>query len=95
MAASDPVRLPLKERARYAMYGMIAGLVVGVVLGWVFHKTVGFVLTILFITPFVILAVLAVMYWRRTSSAARSASRDSLVTDVDWRETDPSRPPSS
>jgi chromate transport protein ChrA len=70
---------------------MAAGLLIGLVLGWVFHKTVGFILTLLFVTPFIVLAVLAVMYWRRTSTESRAATRDAWVTDADWQEVDPKR----
>jgi len=86
-----PPNLPLKARARYILYGMIAGLLIGIVLGWMFHNAVGFVMTVLFVTPFIVLAVLAMMYWWRTTKEAKSTKAEPYVPDAEWHDVDPRR----
>ncbi len=76
--------LALKERARFAGYGMVAGLLVGVVLGWMFHGVVGTILWLMLIAVILTPFVLAVYFWQKTQS--RNSRDRSLVRDAEWRE---------
>lgn len=77
--------LALKERARFAGYGLIAGLLVGIVLGWMFHGIVGTILWLLLIAVILTPFVLAVVFWQKTQN--RSSRERSLVRDAEWRDT--------
>lgn len=81
---------PFIERLRYITYGLAAGLLLGMVLGWIFHGFVGtlfrIIIVALILTPF----VLAVIFWQRVSNRNRddrNRDDDRLVV----RSNDPDR----
>jgi F0F1-type ATP synthase assembly protein I len=57
----------IRDRFQFGSYGFIAGLVVGLLLGWLFHGFVGFVvrfgLVVLLLTPLVVIFLI----WRKLS----------------------------
>ena len=83
--------LGLKERARFAGYGLVAGLLIGVVLGWMFHGIVGTILWLMLIAVILTPFVLAVIFWQRTQS--RNYRERSLVKDAEWRDPTGNTPP--
>ena len=82
--------LALKERVRFAGYGLGAGLLVGIVLGWMFHGVVGTILWLLLIAVILTPFVLAVIFWQKTLS--RNNQERTLVRDAEWREPSGDRP---
>jgi F0F1-type ATP synthase assembly protein I len=83
--------LAMKERARFAAYGLAAGLLIGVVLGWMFHGVVGTILWLMLIAIILTPFVLAVIFWQKTQS--RVSQDRSLVRDAEWRDTSEDRLP--
>lgn len=79
----------LRERARWTSCGLIAGLVVGLTLGWMFHGFVGAVfktvIVLLLLMPF----IAAVVFWwssnRRVASARTQADMDT-IHEATWRD---------
>ena len=61
----------LRDRFQWVSYGFIAGIVLGIVLGWLFHGVVGWIfrfgLVALLLVPLVALFIV----WRRLSSPSR------------------------
>jgi F0F1-type ATP synthase assembly protein I len=57
----------IRDRFQFGSYGFIAGVIVGLLLGWIFHGFVGFVvrfgLVILLLVPLVVVFLV----WRRLS----------------------------
>lgn len=87
MSAQIGPSIPFGAKVRYAMYGVVVGLLFGMVLGWIFHRAVGFIVTLVLVTPFIILLVLAFLYWRRVSNERAGPANDG-VTDAQWRDVD-------
>ncbi len=83
--------LALKERARFAGYGLAAGLLIGLILGWMFHNVVGTILWLMLIAIILTPFVLAVIFWQKTQS--RNTSERSLVRDAEWRDAGEERLP--
>jgi F0F1-type ATP synthase assembly protein I len=79
----------LRERARWTSCGLIAGLILGITLGWMFHGLVGAVIktaiVLLLLMPF----VAAVVFWW-SSSRQRTASRPyaevDTIQEASWRD---------
>lgn len=79
--------LAMRERARFAGYGVVAGLLVGVVLGWMFHGVVGTILWLMLIAIILTPFVLAIIFWQKTQRRNRESRERALVRDAEWRET--------
>jgi F0F1-type ATP synthase assembly protein I len=77
--------IPLMDRVRFIGYGLIAGLVFGAVLGWMFHGWVGFIFKLFIVAMLLVPLVLAVLFWQRVTSRP-AAPRQSDVRDADWIE---------
>ncbi len=71
----------LIDRARYIAYGLAAGLLLGMVLGWLFHGFVGTLFRILIVVVILAPFVAAVIFWQRISSRNRleATGRESVV----------------
>lgn len=76
---------PFMERLRFIGYGLIAGLVIGAVLGWWLHAWIGFIFKLVLLAIFLTPLVVAIYFWRRVT-AGPSAPRDGRVRDADWVE---------
>lgn len=67
-------RNPLRDRFRWAGYGLIPGILVGILLGWMFSGVVSWLITFTFglaiLIPFVLL-FLAWRWWNNRSSESR------------------------
>lgn len=64
----------LRERSRWAAYGVVAGLVLGIILGWVFSGVVSVVVRFLIVVPFVALAVVIFLVYRRFADRGSGGS---------------------
>ena len=87
------------ERARYVAYGLAAGILLGMILGWLFHGFVGTLFRILIVIVILAPFVAAVIFWQRISGrnrverSGRSFDDDEVITresgpvrDAEWRE---------
>ena len=90
MMARVPRMAVLRERFRWGGYGFIGGIVLGLILGWAFHKIVGAILWVGFVGLALVPLLLVFLVWRRLSDRGRS--RDNVVVtrtvvlDRDGRE---------
>lgn len=73
--------LSVVERARYVAYGLAAGLLLGMVLGWLFHGFVGTLFRVLIVLAILAPFVAAVIFWQRISGRNRveNMGRDAVV----------------
>jgi F0F1-type ATP synthase assembly protein I len=62
----------LRERSKWAAYGIVAGLLLGIILGWVFSGVVSVVVRFLIVVPFVALAVVIFLIYRRFADRGQS-----------------------
>ena len=69
------------ERARYVAYGLAAGLLLGMVLGWLFHGFVGTLFRVLIVIVILAPFVAAVIFWQRITGRNRveNKGRDAVV----------------
>ena len=69
------------ERARYVAYGLAGGLLLGMVLGWLFHGFVGTLFRVLIVIAILAPFVAAVIFWQRISGRNRveNKGRDAVV----------------
>lgn len=76
--------IPFMERIRFIGYGLIAGIVIGAIMGWMFHAWIGFLVKLVIVIIFLIPLVAAIYFWRRVTSTPAPAK--SNVRDADWVE---------
>lgn len=73
------------DRIRTFVYVFLAGLIVGVIIGWMMHGLIGFVFRVgLFILAVVVVAG-AIMFWQNTRRIDRDPY-DPTTIDTAWRE---------
>ena len=60
----------VQDRFQWGSYGFLGGLVVGVILGWLFNRVVG---TILWVGLVVVIVLLAFTVWRWVADRGRQA----------------------
>lgn len=58
----------VRDRVQWGSYGFIAGLVIGLILGWLFNRVVG---TVLWVGLVVVVLVLAFTVWRWVTDRGR------------------------
>jgi F0F1-type ATP synthase assembly protein I len=75
------------DRYRPVVYSFIAGLLVGMLIGWFYHGFVGLLIRILVLIPLLILVVAAVMFWRGTTRQREHLTRSRDI-EARWREGD-------
>jgi F0F1-type ATP synthase assembly protein I len=75
----------LRERARWSSCGFIAGLVVGMILGWIFHGFVGTAVRVGVVLLFLIPFLAALVFWL---SSRRGGGGSSVVQEATWRDVD-------
>ena len=73
----------LRERLRWAGWGLIAGLIMGMLLGWMFHGFVGAIIKIGIVIVFMIPLVVAILFFLSTR---RGSGGKITVQDVNWRD---------
>ena len=78
---NDPRGLPF-------YYWLIGGLVAGIFIGWFFHGFINMLLRIALVGGLVIVGVLIVYLWRKSTSPSRS--RESDIPEGAWRDIDAS-----
>jgi hypothetical protein len=69
-------------------YGLLGGIVIGAVLGWMFHGVIGFIIKLTIVVVLLIPVVLAFMFWRQVTMK-KDEPRGSTVQDADWVELEP------
>lgn len=82
------------DRTRFARFGFVAGLVVGVLVGWFFHGVVSLILRLGFVIALLIpLAIVLWLWWRsnRTPLPPNRTQRSIQWVDLSMRD-DPRRP---
>ena len=90
MMARVPAMAILRERFRWGSYGFVGGAVLGVILGWLFHGVVSWIIRFGFVALLLVPLVVVFLVWRRLSS--RDRDRDNVVVartvvlDRDGRE---------
>jgi hypothetical protein len=74
----------MRERARWSGCGLLVGLVIGLIAGWMLHSVIGVIvrigLVLLFVLPFV--AALFFLWSSRRSNGGGSSS----VQEASWRD---------
>jgi hypothetical protein len=68
--------------SRPMLYVFLAGLVIGIFIGWSMHGVIGLLFRVVIFALAVVLIVLAVNFWQKT----RQEGRDSTI-EATWRET--------
>ena len=81
----------LRERARWSSCGLIAGIVIGMILGWMFHGFVGAAIRTAVIILFLIPFIAALVFW--ASSRRGGSGTSSPVQEATWRDLDGSGRP--
>jgi hypothetical protein len=72
--------------SRPMLYVFLAGLVVGIFIGWSLSGVIGLLFRVVIFAVAVALIVLAVNFWQKT----RSESRDTTI-EANWRESGDSK----
>jgi F0F1-type ATP synthase assembly protein I len=75
----------VRERVRWSSCGLIAGLAIGIILGWLFSGFVGAVVRLAVILLFLIPLIAALVFW---FSNRRGSGGSSAVQEASWRDLD-------
>jgi hypothetical protein len=92
--------IPLMDKVRYVGYGAIGGLVIGAIMGWMFHGWVGFLVRLGFLILLLIPLVFAIYFWKRVTTktpapayvpeanvpARRARMEPTAVREAEWIE---------
>lgn len=79
---------PTGSHVKAVLWGFLAGLPVGIILGWSMHGLIGFVLkSVLFMVCVVIVIGVAIV-WK--GSVKHKAGGSGSIVDVQWRSRGPS-----
>lgn len=70
IAGSAPV-MTVRERAQWALNGFIAGILIGMVLGWMLQGVIGAIFYFFLVAALVVPFVLAWLFWRRVQDERR------------------------
>lgn len=70
------------DRTRFARFGFIAGLVVGILVGWFFHGVVSLVMRVGFVIALLIPLAIVLWLWWRSSRTPMPADRPR--TSIQW-----------
>ncbi len=72
--------LILRERFQWGSYGFVAGIVLGAILGWLFHGVVGTVIRFGLVALLLVPLFAAFLVWRRLSDRSRGEQDATVVT---------------
>lgn len=78
--------LTMLERLRWAGYGLVAGLVVGLFLGWLFHGFVSTLFRLLIIAIILSPFIVALVFWLKVSNRNRAERSGSAIQEAEWRD---------
>lgn len=59
----------IKERLQWTGFGFVAGILIGAVLGWLFHGVIGAAFQMIIVAALLAPFVIAYLFWRRTRRA--------------------------
>jgi len=79
---------PSGKPVKAVLWGFLAGLPVGIILGWSMHGLIGFVLKSLLFLVCVVIVIGVAIVWKG-SGKPKSGGRTDIV-DVQWRSGGPS-----
>ena len=79
------------DRIRPVLYAFVAGLLIGMFVGWFFHGLVGTLVRIVIVLLLVIPFVAAVLFWMSVRGGHSRPAPPSSDIEASWREIDPSR----
>lgn len=77
---------PFGDRVRSSAYTFLAGLIIGVFLGFMLHGLIGFVLRVALFLIAVVLVAGAISFWQNTRRSSRNPY-DPTTIDTTWRNT--------
>jgi hypothetical protein len=75
----------LRERFRWSGCGLLAGLLIGMILGWMFHGIIGTAFKLAVILLFVLPFVAAVAFWM-SNRRGSSGGGPSTIQEASWRD---------
>lgn len=77
--------MTVKERMQWVLYGLIAGLLIGVVLGWLFSGIIGTAIRMIVLAALLVPVYFAWRFWRSTKEdeAAAQAAREAATEAVE------------
>ena len=74
------------ERMRWATYGLLPDLFVGLFLGWMFHGFVGMIVRLVIIAIILAPFVVALIFWLKVSNKNRMDRADSGIQEAEWHD---------
>jgi membrane protein implicated in regulation of membrane protease activity len=77
--------VPIMDRIRLICYGLLAGLLIGAVAGWMFHGVIGTIFRLFVVALLLVPVVLAFLFWQRVTRRD-DQPRSVDVRDADWVE---------
>jgi Na+-driven multidrug efflux pump len=83
-----------RDRAQWSAYGFIAGILIGLVLGWLFHGVIGTVVNFLIVAALLTPFIIAFIFWRRTKERIEDLRTPDPVPTVPLDRGDPIDAPS-
>ncbi|MGH2533336.1 MAG: hypothetical protein ACRDJW_13640 [Thermomicrobiales bacterium] len=79
------------DRLRPLLYAFVAGLLMGMFIGWFFHGLVGTLVRIVIVLLLVVPFVAAVLFWLSVRNGRSRPAAPPSDIEASWREVDPSR----
>ena len=78
--------MTVKERLQWMGYGLIAGLLIGLILGWLFRDVISTGVKMLILAALLVPLFFAIRFWHRTTTDERDA-RTRTVASTEAIET--------
>jgi len=70
----------VRERFRWGSYGVVGGLLVGIILGWFFHGVVSWIVRFGFVLLLLVPLVAVFLFWRRIEGRGASTKEGPIET---------------
>lgn len=64
----------VRQRLQWTIYGFIAGILIGMVLGWLFHGVLTATFNFLLVAALLIPFILAFLFWRKVQDERRATA---------------------